>query len=192
MLTSIVLTLAVSMLWMTADLLVPIRLDGNGFSAAGIGLALSTGLGDVHRDERAHGAARRPLRDGSPRRRLDARDGPWHRGRCSQRVDRGDARLPGDRGRVVGGLDRPYLPARATGARRGHFSVAVVGALLNMVWAGSGLIGPTAGGAVSQAFGDQVAFWLLAAIAVASATWMWLRRGRGDRSNRARASRSRS
>jgi predicted MFS family arabinose efflux permease len=41
MMTSIVLTLAVSMMWMTADLLVPLRLDAQGFSAADIGVALS-------------------------------------------------------------------------------------------------------------------------------------------------------
>ncbi|MGZ4133488.1 MAG: MFS transporter, partial [Actinomycetota bacterium] len=41
MLTSLVLTLAVSMMWMSTDLLVPLRLDAHGFDAAQIGLAFS-------------------------------------------------------------------------------------------------------------------------------------------------------
>ena len=179
MLTSIVLTLAVSMLWTTADLLVPIRLDGNGFSAAGIGLALS--LASVMFIAMSALTARRADRYATVR--LAA---VWTLVMgCGIAVAALNASTAATlaflaiAGASSGVLIALTYPLGAIGARRGHFSVAVVGALLNMVWAGSGLIGPTAGGAVSQAFGDQVAFWLLAAIAVASATWMWLRRGRG-------------
>jgi predicted MFS family arabinose efflux permease len=57
--------------------------------------------------------------------------------------------------------------------------VAVVGAILNMVWAAAGLVGPAAGGAVSETLGDQAAFFILTVIAIISAAWMWLRRDRG-------------
>jgi hypothetical protein len=66
-------------------------------------------------------------------------------------------------------------PLGATGATQGGFSVAVVGALINIVWAGSGLFGPIVGGAVAQAIGDRLWFVGLAAGAVAAAAWMWRR-----------------
>ena len=179
MLTSIVLTLAVSMMWMTADLLVPIRLDGNGFSTAGIGLALS--LASVTFIGMSALTARHADRYATVR--LAAY---WTlvmgAGIAVAALNASTAAtlvfltIAGASSGVMIALT---YPLGAIGARQGHFSVAVVGALLNMVWAGSGLIGPTAGGAVSQAFGDQVAFWLLAAIAVGSAAWIWLRRPRG-------------
>ena len=53
---------------------------------------------------------------------------------------------------------------------------AVVGALLNMVWAGSGIVGPIVGGSVSGAVGDTAVFLILAAVSVACAGWMWTRR----------------
>jgi predicted MFS family arabinose efflux permease len=179
MLTSIVLTLAVSMMWMTADLLVPIRLDGNGFSAAGIGLALS--LASVTFIAMSALTARHADRYATVR--LAA---VWTLvmggGIAVAALNASTAAtlaFLAIAGASSGVLVALTYPLGAVGARRGHFSVAVVGALLNVVWAGSGLIGPTAGGGVSQAFGDQIAFWLLAAIAVGSAAWMWLRRGRG-------------
>jgi predicted MFS family arabinose efflux permease len=179
MLTAIVLTLAVSMMWMTADLLVPIRLNGNGFSAAGIGLALS--LASVTFIGMSALTARRADRYATVH--LAA---VWTLvmgfGIVVAALSASTAAtlvflmIAGGSSGVLIALT---YPLGAIGARRGHFSVAVVGALLNMVWAGSGLIGPTAGGAVAEAFGDQVAFWLLAAIAVGSALWMWFRWGRG-------------
>lgn len=178
MLTSIVLTLAVSMMWMTADLLVPLRLDDHGFSAADIGLALSlasvafigmSALTARHADRYATiriaavwtlamgaGIAVAALTSSTP----------------------GTLAFLAIGGASSGVLIAITYPLGVIGARRGHFSVAVVGALLNMVWAGSGLIGPAAGGAVSQAFGDQAAFFLLTLIAAGSAAWMWLRRDR--------------
>jgi MFS family permease len=177
MLTSIVLSLAVSMLWMTAELLVPIRLNGNGFSAAGIGLALS--LASVTFIAMSALTARHADRYAPVRLAL------WTlvmgAGIAVAALSASTAAtlaFLAITGASSGVLIALTYPLGAAGARKGHFSVAVVGALLNMVWAGSGLIGPTAGGAVSQAFGDQVAFWLLAVIAVSSAGWIWLGRGK--------------
>jgi MFS family permease len=67
-------------------------------------------------------------------------------------------------------------PLGAIGARQGGFSVAVVGALLNIVWAISGIIGPIFGGSVSGSAGDRVVFGALAVIGVVAAAWMWWRR----------------
>jgi MFS family permease len=56
--------------------------------------------------------------------------------------------------------------------------VAVVGALLTLVWAGAGLLGPTIGGAASERLGDRTWFLGLAIFGLASAGWMWARRDR--------------
>jgi len=68
-------------------------------------------------------------------------------------------------------------PLGAVGAREGGFSVAVVGALLNVVWAASGIVGPSIGGSLSGSIGDTAVFLLLAAVSVVCAAWMWTRRG---------------
>ena len=179
MLTSIVLTLAASLMWFTADLLVPVRLDANGFSTTGIGLALS--LASVTFIGMSALTARHAGRYATVR--LAA---VWT---LVMGAGIAVAAFSASTGAtlaflVIAGATSGVLialtyPLGAIGARRGHFSVAVVGALLNMVWAGAGLIGPAAGGALSQAFGDQVAFWMLAVIAVGSAAWMWLHRDQG-------------
>ena len=67
-------------------------------------------------------------------------------------------------------------PLGAVGASEGGFSVAVVGALLNIVWAISGILGPSLGGSISEGAGDQVVFGALAVIGLAGAAWMWRRR----------------
>lgn len=178
MLASIVVTLAVSLMWMTADLLVPLRLHDHGFSTAGIGLALSfasvafiamSALTARHADRYAtlRLAAAWTLVMG----------GGIAIAALSTSTAGTFAFL------VIAGASSGVLialtyPLGVLGARRGHFSVAVVGALLNMIWAGAGLIGPTAGGAMSQAFGDRVAFIALTVIAVGGAAWMWVRRSR--------------
>ena len=51
--------------------------------------------------------------------------------------------------------------------RRGAVTVAVMSALANIIWAVSGLAGPTVGGVFAEWAGDQVAFGVLAAVAAA-------------------------
>jgi predicted MFS family arabinose efflux permease len=178
MLTSIVLTLAVSMMWMTADLLVPLRLDDHGFSAADIGIALS--LASVAFVTMSALTARQAERYATVR--VSA---IWTLVTgAGIAIAAASTSVPATlaflaiSGAASGVLIALTYPLGVIGARRGRFSVAVVGALLNMVWAGAGLVGPTVGGGISQAFGDQAAFLILALIAVASAGWMWLRRDR--------------
>lgn len=177
MLTSIVLTLAVSMMWMTADLLVPLRLDEHGFSAAGIGLALS--LASVAFIAMSALTARHADRYATMRLAagwtLIMGAGIAIAALSTSTI--GTLAFLAIAGAASGVLIALTYPLGVVGARRGHFSVAVVGALLNMIWAGAGLIGPAAGGAVSQAFGDRAAFFALSVIAVGSAAWMWVRRG---------------
>jgi hypothetical protein len=54
----------------------------------------------------------------------------------------------------------------------GHVSVALVGGLLNVAWAVSGLVGPTLGGIAAEALGDRPTFLLLAVITGGFAWWM--------------------
>lgn len=179
MLTSIVLTLAVSMMWMTTDLLVPLRLDDHGFSASGIGIALS--LASVMFVGASALTARHAERYATIR--ISA---VWTLAMAAGIAIAAASTSTGATlafltvaGASSGVLIALTYPLGATGAARGHYSVAVVGAILNMVWAGAGLIGPAAGGALSETLGDQAAFFALAVIAVVSAAWMWLRRDRG-------------
>jgi len=47
---------------------------------------------------------------------------------------------------------------------RGAVTVAVMSALANIIWALSGMAGPTVGGAFAELAGDQMAFAVLASI----------------------------
>jgi hypothetical protein len=67
-------------------------------------------------------------------------------------------------------------PLGVVGAREGGFSVAVVGALLNMVWATSGIVGPLVGGSISGALGDTAVYAVLGTVSLLGAAWMWSRR----------------
>jgi MFS family permease len=176
MLASVMVTLAVSVMWLTADLLVPLRLDAHGFSTAGIGFALS--FASVAFVAMSALTARR-----ADRYITIPLAAAWMFVMCGGIAI---AALSTSTvatlaflfiaGASSGVLIAMTFPLGAIGAKRGHFSVAVVGALLNMIWAGSGLVGPTAGGALSQAFGDRAAFLVLAVIALGSALWMWRHR----------------
>jgi predicted MFS family arabinose efflux permease len=181
MMTSIVLTLAVSMMWMTADLLVPLRLDAQGFSAADIGVALS--LASVAFVTMSVFTARHADRYASTRvaAAWTLAMGAGIAVAALTTSTRGTLAFLAIAGASSGVLIALTFPLGVLGARRGHFSVALVGALLNMVWAVSGLIGPATGGVVTQAFGDQAAFFALTVVAVGSAAWMWLRRDRRSR-----------
>jgi MFS family permease len=92
-------------------------------------------------------------------------------------------------GVTTGVLIALTYPLGAVGARQGGFSVAVVGALLNIVWAISGIVGPTVGGAISETASDRLVFGALGAIGVAAAAWMWRHRS-ADASISAEAVRS--
>jgi predicted MFS family arabinose efflux permease len=176
MVTSIVLTLAVALMWMSAELLVPLRLHELGYGAARIGFAFS--LASIV--FLASSAV------------TSARADRWATVRVATTwmaafavsvlvAVIGVGAVPTISFLLAAGLTTGVLialtyPLGATGATHGGFSVAVVGALINIVWAGSGLLGPIVGGAVAQAIGDRLWFVGLAAGAVVAAAWMWRRR----------------
>lgn len=176
MVTSIVLTLAVALMWMSAELLVPLRLHELGYGAASIGFAFSA-ASIVFLTSSAITSAR-------AERWATVRIATIWMAAFAVSVlvaVIGVGAVPTIGFLLAAGLTTGVLialtyPLGATGATQGGFSVAVVGALINIVWAGSGLLGPIVGGAVAQAIGDRLWFVGLAAGAVAAAAWMWRRR----------------
>jgi MFS family permease len=179
MVTSLALALCVSLMWLTAELLIPLRLDTAGFSPADIGLAFSAGslvfivssaLAARHADRYATV-------------RLAAIWTVWLAAgllipAASTSVAASIAFL------LAGGITSGVMialtyPLGVIGAKQGGFSVAVVGVLLNVMWALAGLFGPTVGGAIAGSSNDRIAFAFLAIVAAATAAWMWARRDRG-------------
>jgi ACDE family multidrug resistance protein len=176
MVTSVLLTLVVALMWMTTELLVPLRLDALGYSATAIGLAFSASAVVF--------AATSALTARGADRYVTIRvAAKW----CvAFGVGLTIAAFFVSVGATIvfllvmgittGVMIALTYPLGAVGARRGGFSVAVVGALLNMVWAGSGIIGPTLGGALAQQISDQATFGLLAVFGFGAAWFMWSRR----------------
>ena len=178
MVTSVLLTLIVAMMWMTTELLAPLRLDELGYSLTAIGVVFS-------------GASILFLLSSW----LTARDADryatvrvaaiWSTafGLCLVIAAAGSGAAATivfllAMGATTGVMIAITYPLGAIGAKRGGFSVAVVGALLNMVWASSGIIGPSIGGALSERVGDQVVFAFLSLLGLSFAGWMWTRRVR--------------
>ena len=176
MVTSVLLTLVVALMWMTTELLVPLRLDALGYSATAIGLAFSASAVVFAATSAltARGADRYVTM------RVAAK---W----CTAfGVGLTIAAFFVSVGATIvfllvmgittGVMIALTYPLGAVGAHQGGFSVAVVGALLNMVWAGSGIVGPTLGGALAQRISDQATFGLLALFGFGAAWFMWSRR----------------
>jgi MFS transporter, DHA1 family, solute carrier family 18 (vesicular amine transporter), member 1/2 len=176
MLSALVLTLAVSLMWMSAELLAPLRLAGDGFSAARIGLVFScVSLVFVVTSAITSARAERYATI-----RLSA---VWTAVFAACVLVAVVGASPGPTiafllamGLTTGVLVALTYPLGVAGAAQGAFSVAVVGALINLVWAVSGLVGPTVGGAASQIVDDRVWFVGLAACGFGAAAWMWRRR----------------
>ena len=186
MVTSILLTLVVAMMWMTVELLVPLRLNDLGFDAARIGLAFSAA-------SIMFVAASAMTARGAERYATLRVAAMW----CTAFAaciliaavgSSGAATVAflAAMGLTTGVLIALTYPLGAVGAAEGGFSVAVVGALLNMVWAGAGIVGPTLGGSLSQRLGDRVVFWILAIVGFAAAGWMWSRRAASARAQEPR------
>ena len=124
MVTSVMLTLVVALMWMTTELLVPLRLDELGYSATAIGLAFSASA--VVFAATSAFTARGADRYATIRVAGDLVHGVRHRAH-----DRGDLRVRARDGRVPAGHgchdrrdDRAHLPARRgrRGARAGSRS----------------------------------------------------------------------
>jgi DHA1 family inner membrane transport protein len=175
LMVSVLLTLIVALMWMTVELLVPLRLDGLGFSASQIGVVFSASA--ILFAGSSWVTARRAERHSTVRFAAG-----WSTvfglGLVFAAVV---TSAPATivflcvMGVTTGAMIAITYPLGAVGAAAGGFSVAVVGALLNMVWAGSGILGPGIGGVLAGSVGDTVVFVALAAIGLGSAGWMWVR-----------------
>jgi predicted MFS family arabinose efflux permease len=176
MASALVLTLAVALMWMSTELLAPLRLHEHGFSAAEIGLVFSA-VSIVFVGASAITSAR------AERYATIRVAATWTALFAACVVIAGVGVTPAPTivfllamGGTTGVLVALTYPLGVAGAAEGGFNVAVVGALINLVWALSGLIGPTVGGTAAQLVNDRVWFLGLAVCGSGAAAWMWLRR----------------
>jgi MFS family permease len=167
---SVALMLVGSLLWLTAYLLVPFRLDAEGWSASDIGVAFS--VSSLLYAGVSWLVARRAERLAT----LGVAAASTAALAASLAVvvidDSVGATLTF---LMLAGITTAVMialtfPLGVAGAR--HVSVALVGGLLNVAWALSGLIGPTLGGVAAEAMGDRTTFLLLGSVAAAAAAWM--------------------
>jgi DHA1 family inner membrane transport protein len=162
--TMLLLTTAAAVVWMTADLLVPLRLDENGFSASQIGIAFSLS------------AVVFVLASAVTARRADR----WARPGVAIAMTAALAlttALPAlllgvpvtlvflfGASVTTGVIAALTFPFGLQAVERGAVTVAVMSALANIIWALSGMAGPTVGGAFAELAGDRMAFAVLSAI----------------------------
>ncbi len=166
LLTMLLLTTAAAVVWMTADLLVPLRLDAGGLDAADIGF-LFAGSSLVFVSSSALTA-----------RGVDR----WAKPGVAAAATAGLAvftALPALLLGVPVTIVFLFGASVATGVTvaltfpfglhavdRGAVTVAVMSALASIIWALSGLVGPTVGGAFAEWAGDRMAFAVLALVCV--------------------------
>lgn len=164
--TMLLLTLSAAVLWMTADLLVPLRLDSAGFGVAHIGLIFSA-ASLVYVASSAI-TARFAERLATPRIAAGATIGLAVA-----------AAVPAIMGGAPAALVFLVIAALASGVSialtfpfgllavaRGLVTVAAMSALANIIWALAGIAGPTVGGAFSQWAGDKASFAVLSLTSV--------------------------
>lgn len=178
MLTSLALTLAVSVMWMSAELLIPLRLDRLGFGASAIGIAFSVAsIVFVGSSTITSARAERY----STVRVAAAWTGVFAGAVLIATMGTGaviTVAFLAAAGVTTGVMVSLTYPLGVRGARDGGFNVAVVGALLTLVWAGAGLLGPTVGGVAAERVGDRLWFLGMSVFGLATAAWMWIRRDR--------------
>jgi MFS family permease len=162
----LLLTIAAAVVWMTADLLVPLRLDEGGYGVAGIGIAFSvSAVVFVLASALTARGADRWARPG-----LAAW---WTAGLAVTTAL--PALLVGVPVTLVfligasvatGVIVALTYPFGLFAVERGAVTVAVMSALANIIWALSGMAGPTVGGAFAEWAGDRWAFAVLSAVSV--------------------------
>jgi predicted MFS family arabinose efflux permease len=187
MIAALVVTLSVALMWMSAELLVPLRLHDAGFGASRIGFAFSAAsvvflVASAVTSARAERYATvRISAAWTVAFALTIFVAVAGVGATSTIAFLAAAGL------TTGVLVALSYPLGAAGAAHGGFSVAVVGALINVVWAGSGLLGPIVGGLVAENVDDRVWFLGLAVCGFAAAAWMWKAAARTPARDRADA-----
>lgn len=167
---SVLLMLVGSLLWLTSYLLVPLRLDTAGWSAADIGFAFS--ISSLIYAGVSWVVARRAERWAT----LGVASAATGALAASMIVVIVSASVGATvtflmlAGITTAVMIALTFPLGVAGSR--DVSVALVGGLLNVAWAISGLVGPTVGGIAAQTIGDRRTFLLLAGITGAAALWM--------------------
>ncbi|MFN8149159.1 MAG: MFS transporter [Candidatus Nanopelagicales bacterium] len=164
--TMLLLTVAASMVWLTADLLVPLRMGRADWNAAQIGIVFS--LSSLIFVASSALTARRADR-------LTKHSVVAIATGVLAAVTMIPALLAGVPASVVFLLGASVttgltialtFPFGLLAVERGRVTVPVMSALSNIVWALSGILGPVLGGAFSEWAGDQVAFGVLAGLCV--------------------------
>ena len=177
LLTMLLLTTGAAVVWMTADLLVPLRLDRGGLGVSQIGVLFSVSA--VVFVAASALTARRADRIATPRVAAVA-TGALALVTCIPAVSLGvPAAVVFLIGAAVatGVIVALTFPFGLYSVARGAVTVAVMSALANIIWALSGMAGPTVGGAFAEWAGDGPAFAVLAAVCAAVAVFVGSRRG---------------
>jgi MFS family permease len=166
LLTMLLLTTAAAMVWMTADLLVPLRLDSGGMNAAAIGIVFSvSSLAFVSASALTARGADRWARPGIAAAASAALAAFTALPALFMGVPVTMVFLLG--ASVATGVTVALtFPFGLHAVERGCVTVAVMSALANIIWALSGMAGPTVGGAFAEWAGDRLAFAVLALICV--------------------------
>jgi MFS family permease len=166
LMTMLLLTLAAAMVWLTADLLVPLRMGRAGWDAAQIGLFFSVGsLVFVAASALTARRADRWTRHSV----VAVATGVLAAFTLVPALYLG---VPAALVFLVGASVTTGVTISLTfpfglkAVERGHVTVAVMSALSNIVWALSGMLGPVLGGVFAEWAGDRVAFGLLAGLCV--------------------------
>jgi MFS family permease len=164
--TMLLLTTGAAVVWMTADLLVPIRLAHGGYNAAAIGTVFaasslvfvsSSGITATGADRWARPGIAAAATLGLAACTLIP--AVWVGVPATLVFLFGAALATG----IVGAL---MFPFGLHAVERGAVTVAVMSALANIIWALAGMFGPTVGGAFAQWAGDQTAFLILGLLCI--------------------------
>ena len=168
----LLLTTAAAVVWMTADLLVPLRLDRHGYDIASIGVVFS--LAAIVFVTASALTARKADTLTRPKIAAAATFGLA----ASALVPALIAGVPAaliflfGAGVTTGIIVALTFPFGLFSVARGAVTVAVMSALANIIWALSGMAGPTVGGAFAEWAGDGPAFGVLALVAMLVAIWV--------------------
>jgi hypothetical protein len=76
------------------------------------------------------------------------------------------------RGPIAAVIFTITFPLGVVGARAAGVSLSAVAALLNMVWAGSALVGPILAGAITEAASPEASYLVVIVMALAGSAWM--------------------
>ncbi len=76
------------------------------------------------------------------------------------------------RGPIAAVMFTITFPLGVVGARAAGVSLSAVAALLNMVWAGSALVGPILAGAITEVASPEASYLVVIVMALAGSAWM--------------------